>query len=226
MAQNNNSQDDFFIGEFTNGEMNSAAEAIIKRQNIEKKRMISRIVCCIIVIILLGVLLFFFIGNLPEIISENKYPTHIHRSYDIDGNAGIVQDLLDIPLFLFIILALIAEAFHEYKSISVFNQYKVYKGVIGKICRSTEFKKPVFCVEVLLPDDTNVVFNYLADDREGSELTSETEIILIDFIRVKNNIVNPSVNNRNVRRKRYASNKIRNNKYIILKSESQRTLKF
>ncbi|MGN1102195.1 MAG: hypothetical protein ACI4RG_08390 [Huintestinicola sp.] len=202
--------------------MNSAAAAIINRQNIEKKRMITRIVYIISGIILFAGMLLFFIGNMPDILSENTNATHIHRSYDIDGNAGIVQDLLDIPLFLFIILALIAEAFHEYKSISVFSQYKVYKGVIGKICRSTEFKKPVFCVEVLLPNNTNALFNYLADDSEGSELTSETEIILIDFIRVKDNIVNP----RNVRRRRYASNKIRNNKYIILRSESQRSLKF
>ncbi|MGN0638742.1 MAG: hypothetical protein ACI4J0_10260 [Huintestinicola sp.] len=220
MAQNNDTHDDYFIGDFTLSEMNSAAEAIIRRQNMEKKKIIARTAVYILLILLTVIMGILFLKLFPEIVSENITATHTHRSYDLEGTAGIIQDFLKIPIFLLVILLLIAEIIHENKRMELYSQYKVYKGVIGKICHSTEFKKPVFCVEVQFPDNTDVVFNYLSDDREAP-LICETEIILIDFIRVKKNIVNPSVNNRNVRRKRYASNKIGNNKYIILRPGSQ-----
>lgn len=185
MAQNSDTQDDFFIGDFTAREMNSAAKAIIQRQNTEKKQIIAHTAVCVLAIIFTVIMSILFLKFFPEIVSENVTATRIHRSYDLEGTAGIIQDFLKIPLFLFVILLLIAEIFHENNRMKFYSQYKVYKGVIEGISRNTACAEPLYNIDVLLADDTKVNFNYLLNDKEASELACKTEIILIDFIRVK-----------------------------------------
>lgn len=110
----------------------------------------------------------------------------------------------------------------EYKKMSAYNSYKVYKGIISRIEKNYSFTKiSLYSIGVMFDGEKELAFDYVISDREASEYAEGTDIILIDFVklgkagRFKNYIYDSVVTEKQkVLREQYAASRL--NKYILI----------
>lgn len=186
MNKNKDMSDDFFEGEFTENEKNTAAQYILEKQDNARSSFIFNTVINTATILFIVCLLITYIVSFSELYAASQDPNRINSSSRVlPGKAGIVQSFLYVPIMLIFIGTLITGIIKEYNDLSVYNSYKVYKGIISHIEKNDAFSKiPLYNISVMLTDKKEINLDYNISDTEALEYARKTEIILIDFIKI------------------------------------------
>lgn len=214
--------DDFFIGDFTESEKDIAAKHILKKQNAARGAFAGSTAVSVLSMLFVVYLIVGFVVSLPDF---GGYPDPGYVPYGriLRWDKGdIIVCFLYIPIMVILIGILIAGIANEYKKLSVYNSYKVYKGEILRIEKNYSFKeRPLYSIAVMLPDQSEREFDYSLSDDKAAEYAVGTEIILIDFVklgkagRFKNYIYDSVVTEKQkVLREQYAASRL--NKYILI----------
>lgn len=216
MDHHDDNFDECFIGEFSVGEMNSAAKEILKRQDEAKRTVFVHMIKKSVLLLVAVILLIFLLMNFTDLAKENMSPTRIHRSYDPTGPVGIIRDFLMIPLLIYAVIIFAVQIIRDCRRLYVYGQYKVYK---GKITEMSEVNSPeedgAYLTEIALADGTSLKMNYNFSAEEASALDCGSEIILVDFIGFK------PMKRSNKRAKRKNHYKYYScQKYIIIRADS------
>lgn len=179
--------DDFFIGNFTESEKDIAAKHILEKQNAARGAFVGSTAVSVLSILFVVYLIIGFAVSLPDF---GGYPDPGYVPYGriLRWDKGdIIVCFLYIPIMVILIGILIAGIVNEYKKLSVYNSYKVYKGIISHIEKNYSFKeRPLYSIAVMLPDQSEREFDYSLSDDKAAEYAAGTEIILIDFVRCGN----------------------------------------
>lgn len=215
--------DDFFIGDFTESEKDIAAKHILEKQNAARWAYVISTVISALSMLFVVYLIVGFVVSLPDF---GGYPDPGYVPYGriLRWDKGdIIVCFLYIPIMVILIGILIAGIANEYKKLSVYNSYKVYKGEILRIEKNYSFKeRPLYSIAVMLPNQSEREFDYNLSDDEAAEYAVGTEIILIDFVRYGNvpkakNYIYASVMTERQKCLRESEAASRLNKYILVK---------
>lgn len=141
--------DDFFIGDFTESEKVIAAKHILEKQNAAREAYVISTVISVLSMLFVVYLIVGFVVSLPDF---GGYPDPGYVPYGriLRWDKGdIIVCFLYIPIMVILIGILIAGIANEYKKLSVYNSYKVYKGEILRIEKNYSFKKDRFTASPL-----------------------------------------------------------------------------
>lgn len=217
------SSDDFFIGDFTESEKVIAAKHILKKQDCLRKKFAASTAVSVLFILYVGGLIIGFIASFPELAEECLDPGYIpHGRLHLSGKGNLILSAAYIPIMVSFIVILAAGISTEYKKMSAYNSYKVYKGIISRIEKNYSFTKiPLYSIGIMFDGEKELAFDYVISDREASEYAEGTEIILIDFVKLgkggkaKNYIYNSVMTERQkILREQSAASRL--NKYILI----------
>ena len=216
------SSDDFFIGDFTESEKDIAAKHILEKQNAARWAYVISTVISVLSMLFVVYLIVGFVVSLPDF-EGYPDPDYVPYARILRWDKGdVIVCFLYIPIMVILIGILIAGIANEYKKLSVYNSYKVYKGEILRIEKNYSFKeRPLYSIAVMLPDQSEREFDYNLSDDEAAEYAVGTYIILIDFVklgkagRFKNYIYDSVVTEKQkVLREQSAASRL--NKYILI----------
>lgn len=216
------SSDDFFIGDFTESEKDIAAKHILEKQNAARWAYVISTVISVLSMLFVVYLIVGFVVSLPDF-EGYPDPDYVPYARILRWDKGdVIVCFLYIPIMVILIGILIAGIANEYKKLSVYNSYKVYKGEILRIEKNYSFKeRPLYSIAVMLPDQSEREFDYNLSDDEAAEYAVGTDIILIDFVklgkagRFKNYIYDSVVTEKQkVLREQSAASRL--NKYILI----------
>lgn len=221
------SSDDFFIGDFTESEKDIAAKHILEKQNAARGAFAGSTAVSVLSILFVVYLIVGFVVSLPDF-EGYPDPDYVPYARILRWDKGdIIVCFLYIPIMVILIGILIAGIVNEYKKLSVYNSYKVYKGEILRIEKNYSFKeRPLYSIAVMLPDQSEREFDYNLSDDEATEYAVGAEIILIDFVRCGNvpkakNYIYDSVMTERQKNLRESEATLRLNKYILVKGHHQ-----
>jgi len=227
MNTTENISDDFFIGDFTESEKDIAAGHILEKQNAARRAFAGSTAVSVLSVLFVVYLIIGFIASLPELGGYSD-PGYVPYSRTLRWDKGdVIVCFLYIPIMVILIGILIAGIANEYKRLSVYNSYKVYKGVISHIEKNYSFKeRPLYSIVVMLPDQSEREFDYSLSDDKAAEYEAGTEIILIDFVRCGNvpkakNYIYESVMTERQKNLRELEAASRLNKYILVNGHYQ-----